>query len=188
MDANINREWTRMDTNNERLSRRWRFVLKRLDSGTPVCRGFCRAAAIEYSPGLQPWVDRSKACALPVRRSKGMWDEGGKLAPDVRALGGINTPPPEHTLRSPLSGRIDASPNPGLNPWAVFCNRLAVKAADFKGFSSGWRTFQFGLKPHRIRFAGAMRQRGSTPVLPHSITPFARIRGRGRVRSCSLAA
>jgi hypothetical protein len=54
--------------------------------------GFCRGAAIDYSPGLQPWVRQTETSAL-------------KVAPDVRAIGGINTSFPEHTPRSPLSGR-----------------------------------------------------------------------------------
>jgi hypothetical protein len=33
--------------------------------------GFCREAAAENSPGLQPWVSRRERSALPVRRSFG---------------------------------------------------------------------------------------------------------------------
>src|ERR1700751_3434400 len=67
--------------------------------------GFCRGAAIDYSRGLQPWVRQieKRACLSAVVLGK--WDEGGKVAPDVRAIGGINTSFPEHTPRSPLSGR-----------------------------------------------------------------------------------
>ena len=53
--------------------------------------GFCRGAAIDHSPGLQPWVRQIETSAL-------------KVAPDVRAIGGISTPFPEHTARSPLGG------------------------------------------------------------------------------------
>jgi hypothetical protein len=54
--------------------------------------GCCRGAAIDHSPGLQPWVRQIERSAL-------------KVAPDVRAIGGLNTPFAEHTPRSPLSGR-----------------------------------------------------------------------------------
>jgi hypothetical protein len=71
-----------------------------------VSGGFCREAARDHSPGLQPWVRQIETRAL-------------KVAPDVRAIGGINPPFPERTRRSPLSGRFNVSPNPGLKPWAV---------------------------------------------------------------------
>ena len=68
--------------------------------------GFCRGAAIDYSPGLQPWVRQIETRAL-------------KVAPDVPRTRGINTLFPKRTRRPPLSGRVNASPNPGLKPWAV---------------------------------------------------------------------
>ena len=122
---NANYEWLRMPGG-------WR--LKRLDIIAPVRGGFCREAAIEYSPGLQPWVRQTKTGAL-------------KVAPDVGAARGIKMLLPEHTARSPLlrqsldcplgitpcdaglevlSGRFNSLPNPGLKPWAVMCNRFAV--------------------------------------------------------------
>src|SRR5215470_13996003 len=98
-----------------------------------VSAGFCRdlsdvakggdgaksEAAIEYSPGLQPWVRQIDRRALPVRHSFASSTEGRKVAPDVSAVGGVNTSFTEHTRRSPLSGRFDALPNPGLKPWAI---------------------------------------------------------------------
>jgi hypothetical protein len=71
-----------------------------------VSGGFCREAAVDYSPGLQPWVRQIETRAL-------------KVAPDVRRTRGINTVFPRRTRRPPLSGRVNASPNPGLKPWAV---------------------------------------------------------------------
>ncbi|HYZ71757.1 MAG TPA: hypothetical protein VE641_01680 [Chthoniobacterales bacterium] len=79
--------------------------------------GFCRGAAIDYSPGLQPWVSQTETRAL-------------KVAPDVSVTGGVNTPCPEHTRRSPLSGRFIASPHPALKPWAILYNRFAVNPPD----------------------------------------------------------
>jgi len=75
--------------------------------------GCCRGAAIDHSPGLQPWVrqiERSALKALPTPRGGVQFGEGNprtasRVAPDVRAIGGLNTPFAEHTPRSPLSGR-----------------------------------------------------------------------------------
>jgi hypothetical protein len=67
--------------------------------------GCCRGAAIDHSPGLQPWVRQIERSACLSAVVLGKWDEGGKVAPDVRAIGGLNTPFAEHTPRSPLSGR-----------------------------------------------------------------------------------
>jgi hypothetical protein len=113
-----------MDTNNEWLSRRWRFVVKRLDVIARGFSGFCREAAIEYN-------------------------------------------------------RFRLRP---ISPFS-YVGQVAVKATDFKGFRFWWRTLQFAFKGRRNRYASAIRARGNTPLLRHSITPFAKIRGRGRVRS-----
>jgi hypothetical protein len=97
--------------------------------------GCCRGAAIDHSPGLQPWVrqiERSALKALPTRyagairtehtdkfqlqtptnkpsrgrgRRRGRERCASRVAPDVRAIGELNTPFAEHTPRSPLSGR-----------------------------------------------------------------------------------
>ena len=131
----------------------------RLNRAAEVSAGFCREAATDYSPGLQPWVLQAETRAL-------------KVAPNVRAIRSINRPFSEHTLRSPLvrhivlvlvvvlvlerfvvsylrlelflrapfelhpapaglemlSGRFNASPHPGLKPWAILYNRFAVKS------------------------------------------------------------
>jgi hypothetical protein len=63
----------------------------------------------ENSPGLQPWVRSSQSHAL-------------KVASDVSATDKINTLYSEQTSRSPLSGRSDCLPDPGLKPWAVICS------------------------------------------------------------------
>jgi hypothetical protein len=83
-----------------------RLTMKWFNRTADMSAGFCREAAIDYSPGLKPWVRQIETAAL-------------KVAPDVRETGGINTLCPERTRRSPLSGRFDASLNPGLKPWAV---------------------------------------------------------------------
>jgi hypothetical protein len=49
-----------------------------------LCGGFCREAAIEYGPGLQPWVGQIMTGAP-------------KVAPDVGAVRRIN--PPTRTKR-----------------------------------------------------------------------------------------
>ena len=85
-------------------------------------------AATHYSPGLQPCVRQIGTRALPVRHSFALSSEGGKVAPDVCETGGVNTRFPERTPRSPLSGRFEASRNPGLKPWAILYNRCAVKS------------------------------------------------------------
>jgi hypothetical protein len=115
-----------------------------------VSGGFCREAARDHSPGLQPWVRQIETRALkasparcagairrrrntpilqysntpPARnrgrgRRRGRVRSASRVAPDVCAIGGINPPFPERTRRSPLSGRFNVSPNPGLKPWAV---------------------------------------------------------------------
>jgi hypothetical protein len=89
--------------------------------------GCCRGAAIDHSPGLQPWVRQIERSACLSAVVLGKWDEGGKVAPDVRAIGGLNTPLAEHAPRSPLSGRLTVSPNPGLKPWAVLSDHFMVK-------------------------------------------------------------
>ena len=112
-----------------------RLTMKWFNQTAEVSAGFCREAAVDYSPGLlryatarpgvgtltaylqsrdvglaesglQPWVRQIEICAL-------------KVAPDVRRTGGLNTLFPKHIRRSPLSGRFNASPDPGLKPWAV---------------------------------------------------------------------
>ena len=50
-----------------------------------------------------------------------------KVAPDVRRGGGITRQQPKGVPRPPLSGRIRATHNPGLKPWAVLCSRFAAK-------------------------------------------------------------
>jgi hypothetical protein len=83
--------------------------------------GLCRGAAIQNSPGFQPWVRWSVKGAL-------------KVAPDVGRAGGITPEEPKNAPRPPLSGRISryAIPrvktlDPGLKPWAVLYSRFAAK-------------------------------------------------------------
>ena len=82
----------RIDANNEWLSMRWRLGLKGLDIIARVYRGFCREAAIEYSPGLQPWVRQTKTGALKVApippAPDAIW--GGRASP--RAARTYNNP------------------------------------------------------------------------------------------------
>jgi len=99
---------------------RWKLALKTLGVIGRGYRRFCREAAIQNSPGLQPWVARIEARAL-------------KVAPDVGGLGGRNAPLPEHAFRTPLSGRINALHNPGLKPWPNLYNRCAVNPAGYAG-------------------------------------------------------
>jgi hypothetical protein len=77
--------------------------------------GIYREAVTHYSPGLQPWVSRLPIGAL-------------KVAPDVSATDGINTLRPEQPPRSPLSGRFNCPPDPGLKPWAMLYSRSAAKS------------------------------------------------------------
>jgi hypothetical protein len=157
--TNINREWTRMNANNGWLRMRLRLVLKALGV---VGRGygrFCREAAIQNSPGLQPWVGRIKARAL-------------KVAPEVGAIDGLNALLPDHTPRPPLSGRFNASSNPGLKPWDVVCNRCAVRSV---------REY-CGVKGRSTSCASR-----NTPTLHYSMTPFATIRGQGGLRRSRFA-
>jgi hypothetical protein len=81
-------------------------TMKWLNGTAELSAGFCREAAIDYSPGLHPWVRQIETRAL-------------KVAPDVRETGATNRPSHERTRRSPLSGRRNGSSNPGLKPWAV---------------------------------------------------------------------
>jgi hypothetical protein len=88
-------------------------ALKTLGIMAPGYRRFCREAAIQNSPGLQPWVRQTKTRAL-------------KVAPDFGAFGLIKRLLAGHAPRSPLSGWVNALANPGLNPRVIMCNRFAV--------------------------------------------------------------
>jgi hypothetical protein len=121
-------------------------TMKWFNRTAQVSGGFCREAARDHSPGLQPWVRQIETRALKVaparcagairrrrntpilqysntpparNRGRGRVRSASRVAPDVRAIGGINPPFPERTRRSPLSGRFNVSTNPGLKPWAV---------------------------------------------------------------------
>ena len=89
-----------------------------------------------YSPGLQPWVSRLGNGAL-------------KVAPDVSATGGINTLCAEQTLRSPLSGRSNFLPYPGLKPWAILLDHFIVRAVSPLPPPTVWRVYP-GLKPWAV--------------------------------------
>jgi hypothetical protein len=126
---------TKSQSHNPFLTMRW------FNRTTEVSCGFCRdlsdvakgrdgaklEAAIDHSPVLQPWVREIHTSACLSGVVLGKWDEGGKMAPDVRESGGINALFLEHTCRSPLSGRSNASPNPGLKPWAILSDHFMVK-------------------------------------------------------------
>jgi hypothetical protein len=75
---------------------------------------FCREAAIDHSPGLQPWVGRLSRCAL-------------KAAPEVGANRDSNPPYPNSPPRARLSVRIYYPRNPGLEPWAMVYSRFAAE-------------------------------------------------------------
>src|SRR6201997_5030651 len=60
-----------MDTNNDWLVR-MRRGFKKPDDLIQACAGFCREAAIDHSPGLQPWVGQTRVRALkasPTRKA-----------------------------------------------------------------------------------------------------------------------
>jgi len=73
--------------------------------------GLSREAATQNSPGLAlgQLVNES---ALPVRRSSGMRDEGGKVAPEIRRVGGITHRELKDGSRPPLSGRTSRRAQP----------------------------------------------------------------------------
>ena len=52
-----------------------------------------------------------------------------KVARDVSATGGTNTPLSEHNPRSPLSGRFNTLPDPGLKPWAVLLSHFMAESS-----------------------------------------------------------
>jgi hypothetical protein len=101
-------------SNSMALTGRFRQERFRRARAQRMCR-IDRKAVIHYSPGLQPWVGGLPSGAL-------------KVAPDVSATHGINTSLPEQPPRSPLSGRFDYWPDPGLKPWAMFYGRSAAKS------------------------------------------------------------
>ena len=80
--------------------------------------------------GTRPPLPRSgytkqpRALALGLRLVKGAL----KAASDVGRVGGIIREEPRDALRPPLSGRISATPDPGLEPWAVLYSRFAAKS------------------------------------------------------------
>jgi hypothetical protein len=90
--------------------------------------GFCREAATDHSPGLQPWVTRTQKHALKVASEVLGWCQRGSTIEDcdIRPTDRINTPSPEQTPRPPLSGRLICLHHPGLKPWAMVYNRFAV--------------------------------------------------------------
>jgi hypothetical protein len=98
-------------------------TMKWFNRTAEVSAGSCREAAIYHSPGVREIQTR----ALPVRHSFASSSEAGKVAPDVCETGGVNTRFPERTPRSPLSGRFNASTNPGLKPWAILSDHFMVK-------------------------------------------------------------
>ena len=115
--------------------------MKWFNRTTQVSVGFCREAATDHSPGLQPWVRQIQTRAL-------------KVAPDVGAIGGINTTFPEHAPRSPLSGRFHSLPSPGLKPWAIMYNRFAVNptGAQPKALGFSLRPFHGRELPGSVNF------------------------------------
>ena len=51
-----------------------------------------------------------------------------QVAPDGGRAVGITRHEPEDTIRLPRSGRIRATHNLGLKPWAIMCSRFAAKS------------------------------------------------------------
>ena len=71
--------------------------------------GLRREAAYKTAQGFSPGL--------------GDWEGALKVAPD----GGLIHEEPKDAPRPPLSGRIPATPHPGLKPWAVLYSRFAAK-------------------------------------------------------------
>jgi hypothetical protein len=90
---------------------------------------FCREAAIDHSPGLQPWVGRLKPMC-PESGTRG-WGESSRqrtilglttfgLKVLVRqSLGCLLRIAPRRAGLGVLSGRIYYPRNPGLKPWSM---------------------------------------------------------------------
>src|ERR1700756_4012868 len=151
-----------MDTNNDWLVR-MRRGFKKPDSLIQACAGLCRGAAIDHSPGLQPWVGQTRVRALkasPTRKagairtelidpiptqlatnklSRGRGRRRGRerCASRVAAEGrGWAVPVlfQYHAQhRVPLSGHLLVTPDPGLKPISA---NLAEALRNWVGFLS----------------------------------------------------
>jgi hypothetical protein len=76
--------------------------------------------------GLLPrsgYTEQPRALALGQVVSK----SARKAAPDFGHAAGITREQPKDAPRPPLSGRICATDNPGLKPWAIMYSRFASK-------------------------------------------------------------
>jgi hypothetical protein len=100
----------------------------------------CREAAIQGCPGLLALRHASARSALPVRRSFGKVDEGGKVAAEaplrrfsVSFDWAAQNRVPLFLLRPVLpkitadrQGTFNQPLNPGLKPWAILCSHFAA--------------------------------------------------------------
>ena len=69
--------------------------------------------------GFNPGLGVKKRRALPVRRSSGMWDEGGKGHQTWRLLGEfVREPATQSPSGATFGAHLVGSTNPGLKPWA----------------------------------------------------------------------
>jgi hypothetical protein len=160
-----------MDTNNDWLVRRRR-GFKKPDSLIQACAGLCRGAAIDHSPGLQPWVGQTRVRALkasPTRKAGAIRTEhidpiptqlatnklsrgrgrrrgrercASRVAPDVR-IRGNNTELLERTPRSPL---VRQSFRNALSELHLATARLGMLSGRFNLLPNP------GLKPSAILF------------------------------------
>ena len=94
--------------------------------------GYCREAARDHSPGLQPWVGRPYEIALKGRPTGFGWNPAfgmGTNLSDARPTTNIGA-----ALMQPasaaLSGRIPCGPFPGLKPWAMMYSRFAANPGE----------------------------------------------------------
>ena len=116
------------------------------------------------------WTRRIRAQQVENR------DGGGKVAPDVGRVDGIIREEPKDPLRPPLSGRISATPDPGLKPWAVLYSRFAAKPPSFFG------TRTPGACPHfRLHIKPLSRSRGQGRKAWGQLQ---KVQGHGRGNSC----
>lgn len=69
--------------------------------------------------GFNPGLGIKKRCAPLVRRSSGMWDEGGKGHQTLRLwVEFVHGPPPQSPSGATFGAHLVRSTNPGSKPWA----------------------------------------------------------------------
>jgi hypothetical protein len=84
-------------------------------------------------------LDRAHKSPTPRFRHGGLAGRApATILPSIIGKHGVLVKAPHtlttHVFRAPLSGRTFAMYNPGLKPWAVLCNRFAVKCASDLGY------------------------------------------------------